>query len=284
MPGLNNTQKPVFVSTNPYNRANYQPAVPAAQPYVPKANPRSQYTYYNVRMNKPINAMPPPAGPHVPIQHFNQQANNVSLSYVPARFTPPPTPLIAQHQIPIPAFRTTSLTVGLTYDVVISYVENGPYLFWVHLKSSDHDLSTMMGQIERTKLKALAQAPELGTACVARFSEDGHLYRAMVCAVYAQRYRVVYVDYGNSELLSASDLFQIPPELLEIKPFAFRFALAGTKEIEPIDDSMKRIFKKSAIYRNFELTVQAPESVGSMQTCHLNQNVSVNIITTEEYK
>lgn len=82
MPGLNNTQKPVFVSTNPYNRANYQPAVPAAQPYVPKANPRSQYTYYNVRMNKPINAMPPPAGPHVPIQHFNQQANNVSLSYV----------------------------------------------------------------------------------------------------------------------------------------------------------------------------------------------------------
>lgn len=39
MPGLNNTQKPVFVSTNPYNRANYQPAVPAAQPYVPKANP-----------------------------------------------------------------------------------------------------------------------------------------------------------------------------------------------------------------------------------------------------
>nr|CAA44286.1 tudor protein [Drosophila melanogaster] len=272
MPGLNNTQKPVFVSTNPYNRANYQPAVPAAQPYVPKANPRSQYTYYNVRMNKPINAMPPPAGPHVPIQHFNQQANNVSLSYVPARFTPPPTPSIAQHQIPIPAFRTTSLTVGLTYDVVISYVENGPYLFWVHLKSSDHDLSTMMGQIERTKLKALAQAPELGTACVARFSEDGHLYRAMVCAVYAQRYRVVYVDYGNSELLSASDLFQIPPELLEIKPFAFRFALAGTKEIEPIDDSMKRIFKKSAIYRNFELTVQAPESVGSMQTCHLNQN------------
>ncbi|EDW91282.1 maternal protein tudor [Drosophila yakuba] len=274
MQGLNNTQKPVFVPANPYNRANYQPAVPAAQPYVPKATPRSQYTYYNVRMNKPITAMPPPAGPHVPIQHYNQQASYVPLSYVPARFTPPPTPSIAQRakQSTIPAFRTTSLTVGLTYDVDISYVENGPYLFWVHLKSSGDNLSAMMGQIERTKLKALAQAPELGTACVARFSEDGHLYRAMVSAVHAQRYRVVYVDYGNSEMLSTSDLFQIPPELLEIKPFAFRFALAGTKEIEPIDESMKRIFKKSAIYRNFELTVQAPESVGSMQTCHLNQN------------
>ncbi|XP_017040883.1 maternal protein tudor [Drosophila ficusphila] len=272
--GLANTQKPAFVPANQYNRANYQPAEPAAQPYVPKATPRSLYTYYNVRMNKPLSAMPPPAL-NVPFQQpYNQSVNYVPLSYAPARFTPPPTPSLAQRaqQRTIPAFRTSSLTVGLTYDVDISYVENGPYLFWVHLKSSGNDLSAMMGQIERTNLKALTQAPELGTACVARFSEDGHLYRALVSAIYAQRYRVVYVDYGNSELLSASDLFQIPPELLEIKPFAFRFALAGTKEIEPIDESMKRIFKKSAIYMNFELTVQAPESVGSMQTCHLNQN------------
>ncbi|XP_017015661.2 protein tudor [Drosophila takahashii] len=272
--GLANTQKPAYVPANPYNRANYQPAEPAAQPYVPKANPRSLYTYYNVRMNKPMAGMAPVA-PNVPIQPpYSQPANYVPLSYAPARFTPPPTPSLAQRaqQRTIPAFRTTSLTVGLTYDVDISYVENGPYLFWVHIKSSGNDLSAMMGQIERTKLKPLSQAPELGTACVARFSEDGHLYRALVSAVYAQRYRVVYVDYGNSELLPSSDLFQIPPEMLDIKPFAFRFALAGTKELEPIDESMKRIFKKAAIYRNFELTVQAPESVGSMQTCHLNQN------------
>jgi len=273
--GLANTQKPAYVPANPYNRANYQPVDPAAQPYVPKAQPRSLYTYYNVRMNQPMTGMTP-APQNVPIQPYNQSANYVPLSYAPARFTPPPTPSLAQRaqQRTIPAFRTTSLTVGLTYDVDISYVENGPYLFWVHLKSSGPDLSAMMSQIERTKLKPLNQAPELGTACVARFSEDGHLYRALVSAVYAQRYRVVYVDYGNSELLPSSDLFQIPPEMLEIKPFAFRFALAGTKELEPIDESMKRIFKKSAIYRNFELTVQAPESVGSMQTCHLNQNVS----------
>ncbi|XP_017073005.2 maternal protein tudor [Drosophila eugracilis] len=271
--GLVNSQKPAFVPANPYNRANYQPAELAAQPHVPKANPRSLYTYYNVRMNKPINSITPDTT-NGSIHPFNQPANYVPLSYAPARFTPPPTLSVGQRaqQRTIPAFRTTSLTVGLTYDVDISYVENGPHLFWVHLKSSGNDLSAMMGQIERTKLKPLTQAPELGTACVARFSEDGHLYRALVSAVFAQRFRVVYVDYGNSELLPTTDLFQIPPELLDIKPFAFRFALAGTKEIEPIDESMKRIFKKSAIYRNFELTVQAPESVGSMQTCHLNQN------------
>lgn len=273
---LANTQKPAFAPGNPYNRANYQPAEPAAnQPYVPKPQPRSIHNYYNVRMIKPVQNMPPPLTllPFKP--SFNQQPNYVPLSYAP-RFTPPPHMALSQRAMlpTIPAFRSTSLTVGLTYDVSVSYVENGPHLFWVQLKSSDSDLDSMMGQIERMRLQPLAQTPEVGAACVARFTEDRHFYRALISAVYDQRYRVVYIDYGNSELLAISDIYQIPPELLQIKPFAFRFALAGTKEIEPIDESMKQIFKNSALYNSFQLTVQAPESVGSMQTCHLSQQVS----------
>ncbi|XP_017087277.2 protein tudor [Drosophila bipectinata] len=272
-PSLANTQKPAFVPGNPYNRANYQPAEPAANPpYVPKMQPRSLLNYFNVRMNKPLQTMPGPQ-PMLPYKpSLNQQPNYVPLSYAP-RFTPPPHMALSQRatQRTIPAFRSTSLTVGLTYDVSVSYVENGPHLFWVQLKSSDNDLDSMMGQIERMRLQQLAQAPEVGTACVARFSEDRHFYRALISAVYDQRYRVVYIDYGNSELLAISDIYQIPPDLLQIKPFAFRFALAGTKEIEPIDESMKQIFKNSALYHSFQLTVQAPESVGSMQTCHLSQ-------------
>lgn len=267
--GLANTQKPAYVPPHPYNRANYQPAEPAAQPYVPKATPRSLYNYYNVRLNQPTTA---------PVPFSNQMVNHAPMSYAPARFTPPPTPaLVLAHRVQqraIPAFRTTSLTVGLTYDVYMSYVENGAHLFWVQLKSSANDLTAMMGQIERTHLKPLSQAPEIGTACVARFAEDGNLYRALVSGIIGQRFRVVYVDYGNSALLLISDLYQIPGELLEIKPFAYRFALAGTKEIEPIDEAMKRVFKEMSQYMTFKLTVQAPESVGAMQTCHLNLNVS----------
>ncbi|KAH8400893.1 hypothetical protein KR009_001677 [Drosophila setifemur] len=276
-PALANTQKSAFVPGHPNNRANFQPTEPAAnQPNVAKAAPRSLYNYYNVRLNTPtpIASITRAIQPSLPLKPYGQGVNYVPLSYAPSRFTPPPQPSMAQRaqQRTIPAFRTTSLTVGLTYDVSVSYVENGPHLFWVQLRTSHKDLSTMMAQIEQTRLQPLAQAPELGAACVARFSEDRHYYRALVSAVYDQRYRVVYVDYGNSELLPPSDIYQIPSELLEIKPFAFRFALAGTKEIEPIDESMKQIFKNSILYGNFQLTVQAPESVGSMQTCHLNQN------------
>ncbi|KAH8254756.1 hypothetical protein KR032_012016 [Drosophila birchii] len=269
--GLANTQKPAYVPANPYNRANYQPAEPAAQPYVPKATPRSLFNYYNVRLNQP--QVPQKAVPY----SNHHLVSYLQMSYAPARFTPPPTPTAPAHnkqhqQRAIPAFRTTSLTVGLTYDVYMSYVENAVHLFWVQLKSSLNDLTAMMGKIEKTHLKPLTQAPEIGTACVARFADDGNFYRALVSGAIGQRFRVVYVDYGNSGLLLISDLFQIPAELLEIKPFAYRFALAGTKQIEPIDESMRRIFKELCTYRNFQLTVHAPESVGAMQTCHLMQN------------
>ncbi|XP_022222321.2 maternal protein tudor [Drosophila obscura] len=253
---LVNTQKPNYEASNPFN--------------VPKADPKQQvYNYYNVRMNKPA----PKAvilQPFLPSPHAI--GSYAPMTYAPARFTPPPASVQrpATQQRTIPAFRTTSLTLGLTYDVHVSYVENGPHLFWVQLKSAVKELDAMMEQIERMRLQPLPQAPEVGSACVARFSQDGNCYRALVSSIKEQRFRVVYVDYGNSEVLPSKDVYQIPSELLQIKPFAFRFALAGIKEIEPIDESMKRIFKSSALYMDFQLTVQPPESVGSMQTCHLS--------------
>ncbi|XP_026841742.1 maternal protein tudor [Drosophila persimilis] len=257
---LANTQKPNYEATHSFNDS-----------YVPKVDAKQQvYNYYNVRMNKP-------APKAVMLQPFMQAQNPTGsyapMAYAPARFTPPPPQASVQRpsaqQRTIPAFRTTSLTLGLTYDVHVSYVENGPHLFWVQLKSTAKELDAMMEQIERMRLQPLPQSPEVGSACVARFSQDGNFYRALVSSIKEQRFRVVYVDYGNSEVLPSKDVYQIPTELLQIKPFAYRFALAGIKEIEPIDESMKQIFKNSALYKDFQLTVQQPESVGSMQTCHL---------------
>ncbi|SPP73490.1 maternal protein tudor [Drosophila guanche] len=255
---LVNTQKHNYEATNPFN--------------VPRADPKQQvYNYYNVRMNKPAPKVPS-MQPFMPLPHA--MAGYAPMAYAPARFTPPPQSASVQRpaiqQRTIPAFRTTSLTLGLTYDVHVSYVENGPHLFWVQLKTAAKELDAMMEQIERMRLQPLPQAPEVGSACVARFSQDGNFYRALVSSIKDQRFRVVYVDYGNSEVLPSKDVYQIPAELLQIKPFAFRFALAGIKEIEPIDESMKQIFKNSALYTDFQLTVQPPESVGSMQTCHLS--------------
>ncbi|KAL7735237.1 hypothetical protein ACLKA6_016144 [Drosophila palustris] len=269
-----NAQKAVYAFNQP--RANYQTsdAVSGLLPtthnvFTPKTSPRPLNMYYNVRLNNPMQP---------PLAQIQKQS---SLSYAPARYAlsqQPPITVATQKQQQqsvqplIPAFRTTSLTVGLTYDVYVSFVENGPHLFWVQLKSATNDLDAMMKQIEHMHLQTLSQYPGVGTACVARFSEDGNCYRALVSAVYGPRYRVVYVDYGNSEMVSFADLYQIPQELLQIKPFAFRFALAGAKELGALDESLKRIFKNSALYINFQLTVQAPESVGSMQTCQLLLN------------
>ncbi|XP_030564874.1 maternal protein tudor [Drosophila novamexicana] len=272
-----NAQKAAYAAvSHPYNQhsANNQTSksssglLPAHNVFAPKTSPRPLNMYYNVRLNNPMQPQPllqQPALNFVPIPRY-------ALGQPPAVAAAAAQKQQQQLQPIVPAFRTTSLTVGLTYDVYVSFVENGPHLFWVQLKSANGDLNAMMSRIERIRLQTLTQFPGVGTACVARFSEDGNFYRALVSAVYGQRFRVVYVDYGNSELVTLADLYQIPEELLLIKPFAFRFALAGAKELGALDESMKRIFKNSALYINFQLTVQAAESVGSIQTCHLMHN------------
>ncbi|TDG48300.1 hypothetical protein AWZ03_005255 [Drosophila navojoa] len=256
---------------NPHSANINQTSEPTHSVFTPKTGPRPLNMYYNVRLNNPL-------------QQHQQLQRQPLLQQPSLNFVPIPRYALAQQpkaaaqkqqqqlQPIVPAFRTTSLTVGLTYDVYVSFVENGPHLFWVQLKSATRDLNAMMSQIEHMRLQPLNQYPGVGTACVARFSEDGNCYRALVSAVYNQRFRVVYVDYGNSELVALTDLYQIPPELLLIKPFAFRFALAGAKELGTLDESIKRIFKNSALYINFQLTVQPAESVGSMQTCQLMHN------------
>ncbi|XP_030387638.1 maternal protein tudor [Scaptodrosophila lebanonensis] len=260
---LANIQKPTYMPSNQYTRATFQSNEPILQmsvhnAFTPKTVQRSVNMYSNVRLGKPM--LPPSIQPHL---H--------SLS--PVRYSPPRTytptmPPVLPQSI-IPAFKSTSLTIGCTYDVYVSYVENGPHMFWVQLKSATKELETLMGHIERSNLNPMMHSPEVGMACIARFAEDGNCYRALISAIFGNKFRVVYVDYGNSAMVEFRDLFHISLELLDIKPFAFRFKMAGTKELEPIDESIKRLFRESALYRNFHLIVRPAESVGSLQTCYL---------------
>ncbi|ALC42057.1 tud, partial [Drosophila busckii] len=254
-----NPQAPAFTPGLPYNsqRANeIAAAATARNVYIPKSSPRPLNTYYNVRLSKPL-----PAAQPMPKQP--------TLSYVPPRYALTPTHAPAAAAATTPAFRTSLLNVGSSYDVYVSYVENGPHLFWVQLQSAAEELNAMMREIEHMRPQPLTQLPSVGTACLANFSVDGMCYRALISAVYPHGFRVVYVDYGNSETVAFKDIYQIPAPLLQIKPFAFRFALTGAKELGALDESMKRIFKTSVQYIKFKLIVYAAESVGSMQTCEL---------------
>lgn len=89
--------------------------------------------------------------------------------------------------------------------------------------------------------------------------------------------QVAYVDYGNTELVSFSNLYEIPPTFLKHKIFAIRFALSGYKDLEPIDDSMRKLFKNMVFQKRLSLKVMPLEGPPLVQYCELWDN-KINIL------
>ncbi|XP_065370364.1 maternal protein tudor isoform X2 [Calliphora vicina] len=181
----------------------------------------------------------------------------------------PQTPLSPPRRTTPATFKSNTLSVGQVYDVSVSFVENGPFLFSVQLVTYQDDLTDMMNQIEKVHLKQFSEKPMLGTACIARYSEDGQLYRALITGVQPTACKVAYIDYGNAELVHFRDLYEIPDEFIKFKAFAIRFTLSGHKELEPIDDSLKKAFKDLVIYKNCKLKVMPLEGPPLVQYCEL---------------
>ncbi|XP_055837554.1 maternal protein tudor [Episyrphus balteatus] len=184
----------------------------------------------------------------------------------------PPAPLEAQRS-PMKrgqaTFKSNTLAVGNTYEVCCSFVENGPCLFSVQLMTEQSKLTDMMTRIETVQLKPFSDKPTLGTACIARYSEDGQLYRALITGVQPTACKVTYIDYGNAEIVQFRDLYEIPEEYLSNKAFAIRFTLSGYKELEPIDESLKKAFKEMVLFKNCTLKVMPLEGPPLVQYCEL---------------
>ncbi|XP_049513252.1 uncharacterized protein LOC119466618 isoform X2 [Dermacentor silvarum] len=130
--------------------------------------------------------------------------------------------------VPTPIFTTPNIELGVPYRVYVSHVETMCDVF-LHLATRDPMAFTEM--IQETYADAVPLDPALvrkETACLARFTEDSLLYRSLVVDCFQGSCRVVFVDYGNYEVKSTSDLLVIPPDLLQEPTFALRCNASST--------------------------------------------------------
>lgn len=167
-----------------------------------------------------------------------------------------------------PAFIANELQMGPYHVVFCSYVEDGPNLFSVRLKSQEHILERMVNDLANVPRNQLATKHVIGLACIARYSEDNMLYRAVIQSVQANGCRVTFIDYGNSEFVSFSEIFEIPSKFLEHKAFSLPFQLAGRKKLHPIDKGLKDFFKDLISEAELELRV-VPSDNPQLQQCEL---------------
>ena len=102
------------------------------------------------------------------------------------------------------------LETGQWYPVYLSSTEGGPADFCIQLESHNKRLEEVMRSANNTPLRPIpAQNIQAGVPCLARYSLDNTIYRAVVLKKDSSA-KVYYLDYGNSEQVSLEQVYSLP--------------------------------------------------------------------------
>jgi len=150
-------------------------------------------------------------------------------------------------------------------EVCITSAES-PSDFYIQLTSVEDELAQMADELigEYDSMSADDQRLtniNVGSLCCARYSADGAWYRAVVTDMVSSRQvRVLFVDYGNSDVVTTStDLKLLSPKFCSKPPFVYHCSLAGVSQAEGWSDEMKTTF--------LELTTKGEEQEPSVFSC-----------------
>lgn len=191
---------------------------------------------------------------------------NVSTSYVQPQKLVPHAPV--QEAL---VFKSRVLDVGSKYHVYVSFVEDGPQKFSVQVQSTSEILTKLMRDINSHPTEPLQEPPLPGSVCLGRYTVDKVLCRAVVMAVMENKCKLYYVDFGHSEVLPYTDIFQLPPQYINPRVLSIRFTLSGVKELN-VTSEMAEYFKKIVSGRSLVLHVRPPEGPPLIQYGDLYDN------------
>ncbi|XP_074541721.1 tudor domain-containing 6 [Halichoeres trimaculatus] len=123
-----------------------------------------------------------------------------------------------------PTFKEHMFPTGSILDVSVSFIES-PNDFWCQLVQNAELLKLLMHDMQ-TYYQGSEFQPLVETACVARHPDNKMWYRALVIQKHETPHvDVLFVDYGQTETVSISDLRRICPQFLTLHGQAFRCSL-----------------------------------------------------------
>jgi len=126
-------------------------------------------------------------------------------------------------------------------ELLVTEVLDGKRFYAQFISDSIGDLENMMKDLNITLSDAENRhqaSPGIGAYCCAQYGEDDAWYRALVREITSEgNYNVLYIDFGNNEIVPPSRIVAIDSKFLQLKPQASLCALAYVKVPEPgIDD------------------------------------------------
>ncbi|XP_050666481.1 tudor domain-containing 6-like isoform X3 [Leptidea sinapis] len=205
-------------------------------------------------------------------QHITAKNPQHTLTAVPPTNAVPPKPSSPKKST---TYKSRLLEVNSQHKVFVSYADEGPELFAIQMVSDANLLQNMMDEINRRPHKSLAEPPMIGTVCLGRMSGDRIICRAIVMNLSGSQCKLFFVDFGDTEMVSYYDIFDIPEEFVKPNVFAMRFCLSGVKKLEK-SPHLNKTFKQLVNGNILTLRVVAPEGPPLIQYGELyldNKNV-----------
>uniref|UniRef100_A0A8C3RVY7 Tudor domain containing 1 n=1 Tax=Chelydra serpentina TaxID=8475 RepID=A0A8C3RVY7_CHESE len=173
-------------------------------------------------------------------------------------------------------WQTIELPVNETVSVRVMEVIT-PDLFYAlpsETREKLHRLTIELGEY-CNGLNSHSFRPKVGEACCAKFTRDGHWYRAIVLGVSRSDVKVAYADYGNTETLPFSRVLPITAHYLKLPFHIIKCSLAGIMEWSPlIIDLLKTLILNKFVMITVKGISENIHSV-SVKKCFENSSLSI---------
>lgn len=132
--------------------------------------------------------------------------------------------------------------------------------FYAQKTSETEKLNKLMEQVKNA-LDSMASGvtkPRRGEIVAAKFSYDNQWYRAKIEKIAQNKAHILYIDYGNREIVDVSTLKELPSTLKAEKPFATEYKLALTLPPRDEDDINEAYstFASDTLDKKLNLSVQ----------------------------
>ena len=155
------------------------------------------------------------------------------------------------------------------YGVIVTFVES-PHEFFCQVQDLEEKLDALMTEIDHHCRDSASVSPahfswKSADYALAQFSEDKMWYRARITKVLRSgaAFDVHYIDYGNNEVVSASQLRPLKPEFCRLPCQALKCRLNGS---EFYTCTKERQDKFGDLILNVEFEIKCA-SVSSEGTC-----------------
>ncbi|XP_063243683.1 RING finger protein 17 isoform X2 [Bacillus rossius redtenbacheri] len=124
---------------------------------------------------------------------------------------------VAYHAMELPDLDKflVEVTAMLSINEVVLQLLKTETVELKEMKTQFEELTRIL-QIEAQE-QAVLNIPFIGQPCCACYTEDRQWYRAMIVDIFDDlQAKIVYVDYGNTEIVTAHSLHEMKPEWLEL--------------------------------------------------------------------